>query len=518
MAYKNAIREGLTNGDFLYTLEHVPELRGAGRLALDRLARDAELIGRDPRIRGVNIGDRVKSTNCFSTVECGKIVAEASGLVPLLHLAGKDREPQEAVGVIRQALDAGLNNMLLVTGDRIMEPTRPGRTRYHESVVAIMDAKRLNPDCLVAAAISPFKYREEELANQYLKMAKKINAGANYLVTNCGWDMRKFEELIWYRDARGFQVPIVANLLLPSLGWARGIHSGRLPGVHMSDDLFAKILKESELGKPEARKYYYRRLALQIVGVRLMGYAGVQLSGVETYEALCEVIELVDDMKKTITDREQWDQAWADAHRLPDGGNAGFAPPGALYLFGAERPEAGSLTALPEIGTVRAAPEEMNKYRRMSSVHHAMFDDGSVGAKVLKPVLQTVNATGVGKRALLKLEHLTKSAALGCETCGFCRIEHLLYTCPETCPKGLANGPCSGTDDNVCEFKDRECIHNRKYRVAKETGRLNELEEVMVPAVDGTRGTSSWINYFDGTNPPVVRIPIKNITKPGRKT
>jgi 5,10-methylenetetrahydrofolate reductase len=141
MAYKNAIREGLQNGEFLYTLEHVPDLLSSGSKALDELARNAELLGRDPRMRGVNIGDRVKSLACHSTVECGKIAAEASGLVPLLHLAGKNREPAEAVGVIRSALEAGLCNLLLITGDRVMEPDRPGRTRYHESVVAIQDAK-----------------------------------------------------------------------------------------------------------------------------------------------------------------------------------------------------------------------------------------------------------------------------------------------------------------------------------------------------------------------------------------
>lgn len=518
MTYKNAIREALDTGEFLYTLEYVPDLRSAGHKALDHLARSAELIGRDPRIRGVNIGDRVKSTDCFDTVECGKIAADASGLMPLLHLAGKDRTPQEAVGVIRRALEAGLNNMLLVSGDRIVEPTRPGRTRYHDSVIAISDAKRLNPDCFIAAAASPFKYREEELANQYLKMAKKINVGANYIITNCGWDMEKFEELIWYRDARAFRVPVVANLLLPSLGWARGIHSGRLPGVQMSDDLFARILEESALGKSQARACYYHRLALQIIGVELMGYAGVQLSGVETYEALCEVIELVDGLKKTVANRAQWDDAWADANRLSNGHDASFSSPGAVFLFEQVRPAPGSLSTLPDMTRAKASDKEMHKYRLMSSVHHSLFDHGSIGAKILRPVLTAFNATRPGKRALVKLEHATKAPVLGCETCGFCRIEHLSYICPETCPKGLANGPCSGTDDNICEFKDRECIHNRKYRIAKEVGKLNELEEVIIPAVNGTRGTSSWVNHFEESTPQVVRIPIFPAIKTGERT
>src|SRR3546814_14449510 len=106
---------------------------------------------------GVNIGDRVKSLACFSTVECGKIAAEASGLVPLLHLAGKDREPDEAVAVIRSALDAGLCNLFLVRGDRVMAPVRPGRTRYHDSVVAMHAVTDKGKDCVVAGAFSPFK-------------------------------------------------------------------------------------------------------------------------------------------------------------------------------------------------------------------------------------------------------------------------------------------------------------------------------------------------------------------------
>ncbi|MGB6009402.1 methylenetetrahydrofolate reductase C-terminal domain-containing protein [Castellaniella sp.] len=514
MAYRNAIREGLRDSQFLYTLEHVPALLSDGSKALDELARNAERVGSDPRMRGVNIGDRVKSTACFSTVECGKIAAEASGLVPLLHLAGKDRLPHEATGVIRSALDAGLCNLLLVTGDRIMEPTRPGRTRYHESVVAIQDAKSMDRDCTVATAMSPFKYREEELANQYLKMVKKIGAGANYIITNCSWDMRKFEELIWYRDARGFDIPIVANLLLPSIGWARGIHSGRLPGVYMSDSLFALISEEYKTGKEAARALYHQRLAMQVVGVKLMGYAGVQLSGVETYEALSEIIDRVETLEQTIASRDAWDQAWADLNRLPDGRTVTFNPPGGLYMFGRERPAPGSLDALPDLGGTAPSSEEMAQYRRMSRIHQVMFDPGAIGAKALRPLMRAVNSTEPGKRALLKFEHMAKSAALGCETCGFCRIEHLNYVCPETCPKGLANGPCSGTDDNVCEFKDRECVHNRKYRLAKATGRLRDLEEVLVPAVDGTRGTSSWINYYEGTNPKVVRVKIGAGKKP----
>lgn len=500
--YRNQIRESLDRGAFLHTLEYVPDLLADGRRGLDAMRRNAEAIARDERIAGVNIGDRVKAIASFDTVDCGRIAADASGKVPLLHLAGKDRTPEQARSVIARALDQGLENLLLLTGDGVQEP-RNERVRYHESVIAIADAKAMAPGCLVAGAISPFKYREEELANQYLKMVKKVRTGVDYLITNCGWDMRKLAELAWYRNARGFRTPLVANLLLPTMGWARGIHSRRLPGVFMSDDLFQKITDEHAPGKAQARQFAWRRLALQIVGTRLMGYAGVHLSGIDTHEDLCAAMEMAENVGRDLRSLSDWQQAWDEAHRLADGRLVDFSPPGGLYLFEQE-PEFGSLDSPPHFGEAAPSPAERRKFGRLQALHHVAFAPGQLGSAVLGGAVRAMDTTRVGSRWLLDLERATKHSVLGCETCGFCRIEHLMYICPETCPKGLANGPCAGTDENTCEFKDRECIHNRKYRLAKREGRLQTLEQTFVPAVPGTRGTSSWVNHFEGRSPPVI--------------
>ena len=507
MQFQNAIREGLEQGEFLYTLEYVPDLISDGLATLDKMAINAEKVGKNSRIRGLNIGDRVKSSQCFSTVECGKIAAEASGKIPLLHLAGKDRQASEAKAVFQKALEYGLTNMLLVTGARIIDPPREGRTRYHESVIAIQDVKKLYPHATIAAAVSPFKYREEELANQYLKMAKKINAGANYLITNCGWDMRKFEELIWYRNGRGFEIPVVANLLLPTLGWAKGIHSGRLAGVHLSDDLFKKIVEEYDDGKTIAREKSHHRLAIMIVGVKLMGYSGVQLSGVDDYESLTEVIDMADELEKSISSKEEWGELWNETNRLKNGKLANESPnPNGIYLFHSKEPKFGSMPSFPTINSAKASTEELKKFKVMDSVHTHVFKDESIGAFLFKKISKVFDSTEFTRTIFLNIEHATKSKALGCESCGYCRIDHLMYVCPETCPKGLANGPCSGTDDNVCEFKDRECIHNRKYRIAKEVGKLDLFETTFIPAVEETRGTSSWINQFAENHPQATTL------------
>ncbi|MBO6812715.1 MULTISPECIES: methylenetetrahydrofolate reductase C-terminal domain-containing protein [Marinobacter] len=501
--YRNLIKDGLARKEFIYTLEHVPELLANIDQGLSILESEAELVATDDRVRGVNIGDRVKSMHSVSTVECGSVAAKASGKMPLLHLAGKNREVGEARAVFKEASELGLKNYLIISGDRVTEETHEGRTRYLDSVIGIVEAKKIVPDSFIAAGVTPFKYKEEELLNQYLKMAKKINAGVDYFITNCGWDMDKFQELIWYRDARGFDTPIVANLLMPMPQWAKGIHAKRLPGVFMSDDLYAKI--QEEISKDDAKRSGFQRLVLQIVGVKLMGYAGVQLSGVDTYSELREVMEAAEDLEKELTSMDLWREAWDRFNTLGNGEVVEFAPEHALYLFPDGEPRKNSLSGPPVLPGNRPNSAQMRKYHFMHYVHEHMFKSGSFGAAILAPVFRFMDKTTVGRSILLKAEHSFKEPMLGCESCGFCRIQYLSYACPETCPKGLANGPCAGTDENTCEFKDRECIHNLKYRIAKEVNKLGDLEKIYIPAVEGTRNTPSWANEFK-EDAPVAQV------------
>src|SRR3546814_19240687 len=123
-------------------------------------------------------------------------------------------------------------------------------------------------------------------------------------------------------------------------------------------------------------------------------------------------------------------------------------------MCGSERPAPNSMDSLPDLGAVQPSGPEINKYHRMSKIHKAMFNPEAIGAKVLKPIMRAVNSTEPGKRALLKCEHMTKSAALGCATRGFFRIENMKSGRPDTFPTGLANRPSSVTDYNVSAVTD----------------------------------------------------------------
>jgi methylenetetrahydrofolate reductase (NADPH) len=142
----------------------------------------------------------------------------------------------------------------------------------------------------------------------------------------------------------------------------------------------------------------------------------------------------------------------------------------------------------------------------MDWVHRFLFDKG-LGARWLGRLVRNIARHSQADAGLRWIEWAIKSPLFGCETCGLCRLVATQYVCPETCPKGLANGACGGTYYNRCEFGDRECIHSRKCRIAKDANVLHQLERWLIPAVpDEVRNSSSWPPHFRGEGPTIERV------------
>jgi hypothetical protein len=88
---------------------------------------------------------------------------------------------------------------------------------------------------------------------------------------------------------------------------------------------------------------------------------------------------------------------------------------------------------------------------------------------------------------LARIERLAK-AEEGCSLCGHCILASTGGVCPvASCPKGLLNGPCGGSQDGKCEVDPTQpCAWVTIYDRMKALGRLEELEEP-VEAKDNTK-------------------------------
>jgi methylenetetrahydrofolate reductase (NADPH) len=444
----------------------------------------------DPRIAGLSVTDRVRSDDDHDPVEVAARVASASGKVPVVHLSGKNRTPADLERGIRRLSELGLPNVLCVTGDRPKAPPPGRRVPYLDSVDAVRLVKRAWPSAFVAAGVSPYKYTEEETYNQYFKMAKKEAVGADYLVTQVGWDMRKLAELARYRAQRGFVRPVMANLMLLPPGVARHIHKGAVPGVVVTDDLLALVESEAQ-ASDRGLAARLGRLALQVVGAERLGYAGVQLSTLGRYEDVCRVLDRAAEVRAALPTAEAWWEAWGAHVRLPDGRGAELAPEPRFFLDGRG---ASGLAGEPS----RA---ERRRYRTALMTTRLIFHRRSPVYWMLRPLARRVRSGSISEDWLARLERRIKGPIFGCRTCGFCRLPATFYVCPETCPKGLANGPCGGSANNRCEAGPQECVHSLRYRIAKAAGQLDRLERILIPPVPEVRGRSSWVNHFAGRSP-----------------
>lgn len=488
----NALAAALDEHRFFWSLEFIPSVDRILRDDLSKLGGIAQVVQKHGGLVTFAVTDRVVSERDPEPVAAAASLLDATGKQPLVHFSGKGREIADLDHAIERMAANGLENMLLLTGDRLKAEPAAGRAHYLESVSALQRVRRAQPGWLLAAALNPFKYCEEDAMAQYLKAGKKVGAGANCLITQIGFDPVKYAEAISWVESRRYGVPLIANVLLLTAARARHMRQHALPGITITDSLLALLESDARAFPDKGAARILRRLALQIVGVRLAGYSGVQITGLHALEKVAALEAEVRRTEIDCPDTARWALAWRESLTGPDGVPADPVPPGPRWRLGT-----------PPVANASAG--ERIKYRAMRGVHSVLFDRGPVAA-VLGALLRPLHGREhtVAGRVLERIEWSVKHPLFGCETCGMCRLAATQYVCPETCPKGLANGACGGTSLNRCEFGDRECIHSVKYRIASAAGVRHELEECLIPAVPPQRRhTTSWPAHFAGDGPAV---------------
>ncbi|MFJ4112845.1 methylenetetrahydrofolate reductase C-terminal domain-containing protein [Pseudomonas sp. NPDC089758] len=472
------LRSALRDKTFVCVMEFVPKPSAERFAAMEAILARGHLCGWPMTVA---IGDRVGSPLDLSPLDA---LSSFSKPVPALpHFSGKDRERHDLLAQLKSMDAAGLDQMLLLTGDRL-PGHQPGErpVRYLESVAALQIAREACPHWLLGAALNPFKYREEEGGAQYLKAQKKLAAGADFLTLQLGFDASKHLEAMQWMGRQVEPKPLLACLM--SLSHGRAAMLEHVAGVTVSPSMREMLEAEAAVSKAYAQARSVDRLALQIIGVKSMGYAGVHLSGVHELKQLLALEARIQDWQARIHSQAQWATAWAESWQMPGLPAVTFNPPQAAWRQGQSQ--------------VSATAREKLRYHLLHGFHALLFSRNNWLSKAFGwAVRRPLWASDNGARWLHSLERSVKRPLLGCDTCGRCRLEDTLYVCPETCPKGLANGPCGGTALNRCEFGDRECIHSVKYRIAKAVQQTEVLAERLIPCIEvHTRHRSSWPQWF----------------------
>lgn len=475
------LKKALHDKTFVCVMEFVPKSSSERFSSIEEIMTRSHLCGWPMTVA---IADRVGSPFDMSPLDA--FASFRRPLPALLHFSGKDRERHHLLAQL-QAMDAaGLDQLLLLTGDRL-PGHEPGlrQVRYLESVAALQMVREARPNWLLGAGMHPFKYREEEGGAQYFKAEKKLAAGADFLSLQLGYDASKHLEAMQWMSHQPSPKPLLACVMALTLGRARIFE--QVAGIVVTPSMLDLLEAEAAVSRAHAQARSLDRLALQIIGLRLMGYAGIHLSGIHDLAQLLALEQTINGWQSRIHSLEEWAPAWEACWRMPGLPPVTFHPAEANWRLGES--------------SVTASSKEKLRYHLLSGFHSLLFSRTTWLSQAFGRTLQRpVWSTPMGARLLHRLERNLKRPLLGCDTCGRCRLEDTLYICPETCPKGLANGPCGGTSLNRCEFGDRECIHSIKYRTAQAVRQTAVLTERLIPCVEeGTRHQSSWPAWFDSS-------------------
>jgi len=465
IAHPNPVREALSSGQFCYFIELV----ASATMREARLLEIASHLARVPGIVAGGITSFAGGALGQNPVRIGA-AARARGLSPNVHLTCVSRDRLDLRNTLEDMNALGMENVFAITGDYPKTSGGTSKPYFHldsvQLVEMINELRQGGMPFYISVAVSPFKYTEADCAYQYLKLEKKISAGADYAITQLGFDAKKFRELKRYMDERGLRTPVLGNVYVLNQRAAEKMSKGEPPGCWVSPELVERIREESK-AEDKGLAARLERAAQMVAIVRGLGYAGAYIGGEHQAKRIHWIIERSEELAP------RWEEL---AEEMT------FAPKNGFYFFETPASPKKSPALMPQV---------------LDTLGH-VFNVKKPGPlrNLVTGAMEWVDHHPALSSALERAEFVMKSPMFGCEECGNCVLEYTEYVCPQTCPKNLRNGPCGGTLNGHCEVEDKQCVWVSVYERARDAGRVEDLKTYVPPRKLELKGTSSWVNYF----------------------
>jgi methylenetetrahydrofolate reductase (NADPH) len=336
----------------------------------------------------------------------------------------------------------------------------------------------------MASGVTPFGKGEAEMFTQYLKLEKKIRAGVDFIITNLGYDIRKFAEVQKFLLNNFPQVPLFGNCYALSRPVARMMNKGEVAGCVVTDELL-KIIEQEASSPDKGKQAKLDRAAKLTAMFRGLKFRGVHLGGFGLK---------FEDFEYIIGRSAELEPQWREF--IPE---FRFGKKTDFYCF----PDDPELTFAKD----KLVPVPMSRkpvfslaYTISKITHWLWLTRGTPWFQVCGSFYRFLEKRPFLYRICNYYERIMKYMLFKCEDCGDCALVTTGYLCPlSACAKNQRNGPCGGSRDGHCEvYGDRQCIWVRVFERLSGTGSLDAVRNYIPPQNYALVGTSSWGNYYLG--------------------
>lgn len=259
MKTESKLEKILAAGHLAVTGECGPP-RGANAAIVKEKAKYLEGI-----VDAVNITDNQTAMVRMSSFAASVLVKE-EGLNPLLQMVTRDRNRLAMQADILGAYSLGIDTMLCLSGDHTKFGDHPMAANVHDidSIQLISMVKEMRddsrfqggaeikgaPKMFIGAAANPFA---DPFELRVMRLAKKINAGADFIQTQCIFNLDKFEK--WMEGVREMGLHkkcyILAGLTpIKSVGAARYMKN-KVPGMDVPQEIVDRMGSVAKEDQPE---------------------------------------------------------------------------------------------------------------------------------------------------------------------------------------------------------------------------------------------------------------------------
>ncbi|MCP3890894.1 MAG: methylenetetrahydrofolate reductase [Desulfobulbaceae bacterium] len=295
------------------TESNLEKILAAGHLAVTgecgppRGCKPEEVIDKSQYLKGivdaVNVTDNQTAMVRMSSLAASVLIKQ-EGLNPLFQVTCRDRNRLAMQADIIGAYSLGVDTMLCLSGDHTKFGDHPEAMNVHDidSIQLIQMVKNMRdegkfqggadlkgpPKMFIGAAANPFA---DPFELRVMRLEKKIEAGADFIQTQCIFNIDKFETWMEGVRKRGLhkKCHILAGVTpCKSLGAARYM-SKRVPGMDVPQEIVDRMAavpkeKQAEEGVDICIETIERLKKIE-------GVAGIHIMAIEWEEIVEEICE-----------------------------------------------------------------------------------------------------------------------------------------------------------------------------------------------------------------------------------
>jgi methylenetetrahydrofolate reductase (NADPH) len=254
-------------------------------------------------VDAVNVTDNQTAMVRMSSFAASVFIRQM-GLNPVLQMVSRDRNRLAMQSDILGAYAHGIDTMLCLSGDHPRFGDHPMAANVHDidSVQMIQMVRGMRdegkfqggadidtpPKMFIGAAANPFA---DPFELRVSRLAKKVNAGVDFVQTQCIYNLDKFEQWMAAVCDRGLneKVYILAGITpMKSAGMARYMKN-KVPGMDVPDEMVKRMAGVPKEKQPQEGIDICVESIQRLKEVK--GVAGFHIMAIEWEQKVPEIVE-----------------------------------------------------------------------------------------------------------------------------------------------------------------------------------------------------------------------------------